>query len=213
MKTEGCIWEMRHCIATYLSKTIFLIDTTEHFNLLKEYIKEVNVEIPNTFLNSKSCQALFYDNQTKKWHISELKSMKDIHSLIDDYSNLHSEFKDEIARKQDIRNILKKPFCKVETPDRWIHWPVIILQPLWYAWYNRWPRIWKTLFIIYILIIVCLLETIPILLTVASIIFWLWLAPRISITHNAWGSLQIARDGNKALLKWMLVFDALAILI
>ena len=66
MKTEGCIWEMRHCIATYLSKTIFLIDTTEHFNLLKEYIKEVNVEIPNTFLNSKSCQALFFDNQTKK---------------------------------------------------------------------------------------------------------------------------------------------------
>lgn len=213
MKTEGCIWEMRHCLATYLSKTIFLIDSTEHFNLLQEYIKEINIEIPNAFINSKSCQAFFYDNQTDQWHMTELKSMKDIHSMIGDYSNLHCEFKDEISQKHDIRNILKKPFNNVKTPDRWIHWPVIILQPLWYVWYNRWPKIWKTLFIIYILLVICLLDTLPILLTAASIIFWLWLAPRITMAHNAWGSTSIARESNKALCKWMLVYAALAILI
>ena len=213
MDTEGCIWEMHHCIATYLSKTIFLIDNSEHFKLFQEYIKEANVAIPNTFLNSKSCQAFFYDLQTGQWHITELKSMKDIHSMLDDYSNSHSEFKDEMAQKHDGKNILKKPFSKVETPDRWVHWPIIILQPLWYAWYNRWPKVWKTLWIIYLLLIICLWENIPVLLSVASIVFWLWLAPRISMAHNAWGSVPIAREGNKALLKWMLVYAALGILI
>lgn len=33
------------------------------------------------------------------------------------------------------------------------------------------------------------------------------------MAHNAWGSVSIAREGNKAILKWMLVYAALGFLL
>lgn len=223
METEGCKWELHHCVNNHIEKTIFLLSEGCHLELLNNYISEIKIEAPNVNLINKGCVAIFYNETLNIWEISLLKNVWDIKSLVKKYIKSHAETAIRLYRKASASNVIKTPFKKMNISSVWVHRLTFFLQPFWYIAYNRWPMWWIIIYIIYelislvaILIIggvsVAMYEDTDIVVNWVFIIYillslpWVWLAPRITNSFNSWGSKFLARNGNIALFKWMLVY-------
>lgn len=218
MNTDGCMWEMKHCITSCLDKTVFLADSDEGLMVLKDFLSDLDVDMPNIVIGNSSCLALFYVHSKSRWQLVDVRSQKDINYLISCFIDTHPELKEELAKKQDIGAMLTKPFKVKKINAIGVHLMIFFLQPLWYIIYNKWPKPWLYAVGIYVFImcvlLFALLENIHIyiILLLLSFVLWMWLAPRITTTFNSWGSIQLTEKGNKVLLKWVCVYALLVIL-
>lgn len=215
MDTDGCKWELKHCINQHLDKTIFLIAEEKHINLLNEYIKDTDIELPNVSIQNKNCIAIYINNESKKWNAVVLKNISDIRKLIDNFLKAHSEIK----QKPGIIGSLKLPFQKVKVTSIWAHWISLIFQPIWYVFFNNWPKVWQFCFYASFIILwggglFAYLITANFLWFIGgfstSLLLWLCIAPRVSAQFNKWGSEYLLRSGNISLCKWALLFGVLS---
>lgn len=216
MKTNGCIWEMKNCINNHLDKTVFLISDSKDFELLKEFIADKEIEIPNVTISNNGFIALFYNGD--KWNISLLSKNFDIKEFINKYVESHKELEAEVKCKNLFSNIAKAPFQPMEIERKWLHYIAFIMQPLWYITFNRWPRFWISVSIIYALIaivfslsmtIICDIEGIYIVCWLIFCLLYMWIAPRITTAFNKNGSKHITQNVNRTLLKWILIYNIL----
>lgn len=214
MDTDGCKWELNHCINQHLNKTIFLIAEEKNLDLLNEYINATDIELPNVSIQNDSCIAIYINEKSKKWDAVVLKNIFAIRKLSDNFLKTHSEIK----QKPGILESLKLPFQKVKVSSIWAHWLSIIFQPIWYILFNNWPKVWQTIFYTSFIILwggglYAFLITDNILWfgggVVISLLIWLCLAPRVSAQFNNWGSEYLLRTGNISLCKWILLFGLL----
>ena len=219
MDTEGCLWEMGQCVSKHLEKTIFLVNDSKYFDILKRFIAERGFDVPEvTIINKKSFIALFYCNG--RWCISVIKNKKDVTFLIDDYLRQHEELDAEIKKKKAFATMLKAPFKSMEIPNKWMHYITFFFSTAWYMIFNAWPITWIYIYVAYIWGVV----VIPIqffvfndvgLYLILGFLFLTflpaaWLAPRISMAFNKSGSKYLTDKINVTLFKrvgvYMLIF-------
>ncbi|MBR6692313.1 MAG: hypothetical protein IKL75_06720 [Bacteroidaceae bacterium] len=219
MDTEGCRWEIGQCINKHFEKTIFIVDDSMHFNLLKKYISDKGIDVPDvTIINGKSFIALYYCNGS--WCITVLKNKHDIKSLISGYIKLHKELETEIKNRNKIGTILKAPFKSMKISNKWVHYLSFCLS-IWYFAFNRWPKLWISimvtcfLFVFILMVPYALLSAEYIFLLVSLLLFlsWMWLAPRITMAFNRVGSRYLTNKINVVLLKWVAVYYLLLFLL
>ena len=217
MDTDGCKWELKHCIDRHLEKTIFLISCDNHLDLLKEYIGD-NIAIPNISFQNNNCLALYLDKQQDKWIIAILKSIRDIKSAIKKFIKSHPQIRTEIEQNNKFFTILQAPFKEKGVKAKLSHYFSFFQQPFWYILYNNWPKWWILIFTTYfIAITLCAISIIIynksyiIPLALLSFLPWVWLAPRISQAFNSWGSKYLCTEGNKTLCRWVITFILLVI--
>lgn len=214
MDTEGCRWEIGQCINKHFEKTIFIVDDSMHFNLLKNYIADKGIDVPDvTIINGKSFIALYYCNGS--WCITVLKNKHDIKSLISGYIKLHKELETEIKNRNKIGTILKAPFKSMKISNKWVHYlNFCFSNVLWYFTFNRWPKLWISiivtcfLFVVIPMALYASLSAEYIFLFVSLLLFlsWMWLAPRITMAFNRVGSRYLTNKINVVLLKWVAVY-------
>ena len=219
METEGCIWEMKNCINRHLDKTVFLINESKDFELLKGVITDKNIAIPNVTISNKGFIALYYNGSN--WIVTLLKKNYDIKQFINNYLESHKELREEIIQKNRLGNMIKAPFQPMEIEHKWMHYAAFFTQPLWYIIYNRWPRFWTTVSIIYAIIAIAVSLSLEItygtegLFLLSWLFFglvYMWFAPRITTTFNKNGSKHITQKVNATLLKWICVYYVLLFL-
>lgn len=216
METEGCIWEMKNCINRHLDKTIFLINESRDFELLKEFITDKDIEIPNVTISNKGFIALYYDG--KSWSISLLRNNSDIKQFINNYIEFHKGLEEEIKHNNSLGNIIKAPFRSMEIKQKWVHYVAFLMQPFWYIIYNRWPRFWTITSITYAFTAIAVslfleimydTEGIYLLIFLIFSFVYMWFAPRITTAFNKNGSKYITQKVNTTLLKWIGVYYVL----
>lgn len=219
MDTEGCKWELSHCINKHLDKTIFLVAAEEHMKLLKDFLGTLSINIPMVKFLNDGCIALYVDGNTREWSVVILNSVKDIKSIINKYIQSNVLLRDDIKNKHRVSSILTSPF-KIKSDISFPHLLSILLQPYWYIFYNKWPILWKTIAIINWIFLTFLFafayseaNIIMALIALILLIPWFWLAPKISAVFNSWGSMQLCRKANKELCKWILIFCCLTVVI
>ncbi len=219
METEGCIWEMKNCINRHLDKTVFLINESKDFELLKGVITDKNIEIPNVTISNKGFIALYYNGSN--WIVTLLKKNYDIKQFINNYLESHKELREEIIQKNRLGNMIKAPFQPMEIEHKWMHYAAFFTQPFWYIIYNRWPRFWTTVSIIYAIIAIAVSLSLEItygtegLFLLSWLFFglvYMWFAPRITTAFNKNGSKHITQKVNATLLKWICVYYVLLFL-
>ncbi len=217
MDTEGCLWELQHCINYHIDKTIFIVTEKKHLVLLNEYIIGKCIDIPDIEI-TQHCIFLYLDNNNNSWNAFAIKKNRDIKTMITNFIDNHDVLKKEICHRNDLKTILKEPFLQKNNFSKLSHWFTYFMQTFWYVVYNRWPKPWLIIYILYELLIITLSttlyisyesETILILLYLSFSFPWLWLAPQISMTFNSWGSKYIADKGNVILSKWAVVYTIL----
>ena len=220
METEGCIWEMNNCINRHLDKTVFLINDGNDFEMLKGFIADKKIEIPNVTISNKGFIALYHNGSN--WSIAMLKKDYDIKQFINNYIESHKELNEEIIQKNKPWNIVKAPFQPMEFEHKWIHYAAFFTQPFWYIIYNRWPRFWTSVSIIYAIISLAVslyleitydTEGIFILSFLGFSLLYMWFAPRITTAFNKNGSKHITQKVNAVLLKWICVYYLLLFLL
>ena len=216
METEGCKWELKHCVGQHIDKTIFLVSCAEHLELLKGYMGNNVIDIPNVSFLNESCIALYLDKETNKWHVVMLKTISDIKLAIKNYIQSHVIVQKEIEEKRAFFMTIKKPFQQKYIKKTIMHSISILVQPLWYIAYNKWPKWWIAIFVLYNLIamvlsVVLFYDNFYLVLSIYLLSFlpWLWLGPRISESFNSWGSRYLCYLGNRSLLRWILIYGLL----
>ena len=223
METEGCMWELHHCVKNYIEKTIFLLSEGSHLELLNQYISERKIDAPNVSILNKGCVAAYYNAILNIWEICLLKNVWDIKSLVKKYIKSHNETADRLKCKTKPSNIITAPFKKMNISSKWIHRLTFFFQPFWYIAYNKWPKWWIIIYVIYELVSLLTLS-IAVYTTMdydsdpelangclfvmyaLSSLPWVWLAPRITESFNTWGSRYITAIGNITLGKWVVVW-------
>jgi hypothetical protein len=221
METEGCLWEIGQCISRHLEKTIFLVDDSRYFDLLKEFIAARNIDVPEVaIINENSIMALYYCNG--KWRISVIKKKRDVESMINDYLKQHEELETEIKNKKRLATILKAPFKPMEIPNKWVHYISFSLSPAWYIVFNAWPILWIVIVVVYYLglmvpmsVFAAVYEEYYLMfgIVILSLLPFAWLAPRISMAFNRSGSKFLTDRINRVLLKWVGVYMVLIALL
>ena len=211
MNTEGCIWELQHCINAYLNKTLFVVSDSQNLMILNKFLSKSNVAEPNLVFDEHGIAALYLSEDTTQWHISILRSSFDINNVVKYLtSNIDSVRNHILEKKKD--SILVKPFKEQKVNSMWAHIVAFLLEPLWYIAYNRWPRIWTGLFVFYFIIslVVSLLLAEDLYLCLGYLCLllapWIWLSPRVSSSCNQWGSKEVTRRANIFLMKWVIAF-------
>lgn len=211
MNTEGCIWELQHCINAYLNKTLFVVSDSQNLMILNKFLSKSNVAEPNFVFDEHGIAALYLSEDTTQWHISILRSSFDINNVVKYLtSNIDSVRNHILEKKKD--SILVKPFKEQKVNSMWAHIVAFLLEPLWYIAYNRWPRIWTGLFVFYFIIslVVSLLLAEDLYLCLGYLCLllapWIWLSPRVSSSCNQWGSKEVTRRANIFLMKWVIAF-------
>lgn len=218
MKTDGCLWEMKHCISSCLDRTIFLTDSDDGMLLLNKFLIDANleIEIPNIAVGTSPCLALFYSDS--RWQVVDIRTKKDVDFLIDCFVESHSYLLTELAHKMDISGVFMQPFKTKGIRGVWRHYLIFLMQPIWYIIYNRWPRFWKYIMLGYMAVILIMLYMLLdylylfMSLFILSYLIFMWLAPRITIAFNPWGSESLTEIGNKVLFKWMCIYILLILI-
>lgn len=217
MDTEGCIWELKHCVNKHINQTIFLLSDNKQLELLREYLDEKNLELPNIEIKKDKCIALYVDYEQNRWCQIVLNRKKDIQNLINNYINSHNNIKKEIQKRNMLKSLIKEPF-KIKTNFEWSHCFSFLFQPFWYVIFNRWSKLWIGICVLYnlaFLILCFFIDNLIVALCafIVAFIVWLWLAPRISIAKNFWGTEKLTKEGNIVLCKWVFVYMFFTILI
>lgn len=219
METEGCMWELRKCIGKYLDKTMFVVSSENNLMLLNKFLSESNVSIPNCVFENQDAIALYLSDDKSKWHVSSLRSSFDINKVV---ANLisHIESVRKIANeKKNSGYTLVKPFKEKKVDSVWAHVVSLMLEPFWYIAYNRWPKLWILLLVIYSVFAFAfplfITQDAYLYLVCSLLLFtpWLWLGPRITSSCNRWGSREVVRRTNVALMKWVIVFGLITFLL
>ena len=151
---------------------------------------------------------MFVDSSNSRWVVQELKNARDVNRLVSNFISAHPDLKDELEKKSNFFEVLKKPFSSLTIPNIWVHWVIFAGQPIWYVCYNNWPKIWSIILslnaVILIVLFFLLIDNIILFCMIVIPIgaLWLWIAPRISIAFNGWGGAYLTDKGNRALLMW-----------
>lgn len=214
MKTDGCLWEMKHCINSCLDRTIFLSDSDEGLILLKDFLLNANyeIEIPDMMCGNSKCLAVFYSFSQNRWQVVDIRSRRDVNVMIDCFVESHLKLHAELSHKFDIREVFMQPFkVRGRNGSRlWIHYLMFLMQPIWYMSYNKWPRFWWYAMVCYVLVMIILFMLMDyiffMLVLGVSYAFFVWLAPRITVVFNSWGSERLTKEGNNVLFKWMCIY-------
>ena len=113
---------------------------------------------------------------------------------------------------------IEKLLCgRLEKKDAYV--VSLMFEPLWYIAYNRWPKLWILLLIIYSVFAFAfplfITQDVYLYLVCSLLLFtpWLWLGPRITFSCNRWGSREVVRRTNVALMKWVIVFGLITFLL
>lgn len=220
METEGCMWEMNHCVNKHLDKTIFVITERNHVKLLKDYVVEIGIEVPNVNIQKNECIAVCLNKEHMTWEVTVLKKQRDVVSMVKNYIKSHEGIRQELGRESSFMHTMKGPFRKNEIHSKWTHRLTFFVQTFWYISYNRWPKWWILIFAIYGILILILAGMSLVLCgnilqfaLVYMVLFlpWLWLAPRITASFNAWGSQDLMHKGNVILCRWACVYMILVV--
>lgn len=214
METDGCLWELQNCINRHLQKTIFIVGTQRHVELLNEFIAIRGLKPPKIDIQDKGGLAIYINNITMKWEIHNIKSKSNIKQFVKTYinSNIEQQDKNGISKLIDS---FTQPFNKMDIPSKGTHTLLMVLQPFCYAVYNRWPLAWIIIFTVYFIVswIASLIVSLEVdnqllflILFIALNVPWLWLGPRITHARDTWGSRYLTQQGNKALLKWVIAY-------
>ena len=216
MNTEGCLWEMRQCTLKYMGKTIFLIDSDDNLKVFKDALAGYDFELPEISINENYCTALFLDDKQINWNVVCLSDKRSIKAMVSMFIDSHLKLNQELQDEKQIKNILTKPFKSMSISSVWSHRISVILQPLWYMVYNRWPLFWKAIFVLLLLIFIAIAYTYninPFLAYFTYVVLWAWFGPRISVSFNSWGSDYLLDKGNVSLCKWVCVYCMLVVLL
>ena len=224
--TDGCKWELNHCIDNdLLKKTIFLIEDETALNLFKEELgSTIDVELSMDD-GSRYSKIVYYSEQTQDWKAIELQSKQGIKSFVKSYLQQNPSLQEQVKRQKKVFGRNKSVNTKF--PGRWWHAISMVTNPIAYVLFNKWNWKWITLFFTYLFTTCVLLGiglyflfpeeaaarifTLPLLSSV--IIGYLVLllpfcifAPRISWRNHNWGSRKIFSMSNKTLAKWLLAY-------
>ena len=68
--------------------------------------------------------ALFVDSSNCRWVVQELKNARDVNRLVSDFISAHPDLKDELEKKSNFYEVLKKPFSSLTISNIWAHWVI-----------------------------------------------------------------------------------------
>ena len=211
MDTEGCIWELQHCINKYLDKTLFLVNNVQNFKILNKFLSESNITTPNFVVDYRGIAAVYLSDDTTRWHVSLIRSSSDISKLVKSVIVNVVSVRGVLSEKKN-SNLLTKPFKEQKVGSIWAHIVAFMFEPAWYIGYNRWPKLWVGLLVFYfIFALIAPLFIVEDEFLYLALIFllltpWLWLSPRITSSCNKCGSKEVTRRANVFLMKWVIVF-------
>ena len=210
METEGCKWELQHCISLYLDKTIFLISGENQMKLFKEYVGNIDSNIPDVTFFKGETIAIFRNSITSNWSVVAIKSQRSIKSLLKSYLESNHILKPKVSKKDKMNGSIGGRY----------HFFNFILQPFWYMVYNNWPIRLKVLGFVYFIFTIILFSVLSnfnmafaLLVLAVLVLSSCWIAPKISSAYNAWGSGYLSKIGNKVLSKWILVYMSLNLVV
>ncbi len=210
LDTDGCRWELLQCVNQYLDKTIFLLSGDSQIDFLKEILGKKYENLPNVSFLNNGCVALYIDKNTGKWNFVTIKSRKDVRLMLEHFAHNSSNLYEELCKKHERLSVLKNPFKKKKVSFRFYDIFNILIQPLWYIFYNKWPWFWKIvtgilLPICWLLIFNCSLFW-KVFSAILFVFFSGYIAPKVSSAFDAWGSKQVCAMANKVLFHWIAVY-------
>ncbi|MBQ1259614.1 MAG: FAD-dependent oxidoreductase, partial [Clostridia bacterium] len=210
LDTDGCRWELLQCVNQYLDKTIFLLSGDSQIDFLKEILGKKYEILPNVSFLNNGCVALYIDKNTGKWNFVTIKSRKDVRLMLEHFAHNSSNLYEELCKKHERLSVLKNPFKKKKVSFRFYDIFNILIQPLWYIFYNKWPWFWKIvtgilLPICWLLIFNCSLFW-QVFSAILFVFFSGYIAPKVSSAFDAWGSKQVCAMANKVLFHWIAVY-------
>lgn len=219
-ESEGCQWEINHCITNeYLRKTLFIVNEQQSLTILQEKISNIN-PITHTIDNSPKNMALFIDEVTNEWNVVPLDTKSDVKNCIEEYIKKHPSLNSLIDKQKQrlgVRNILKTK----DVPAKW--WQIFAFGTnIWaYCFLNKWPKRWVvalTGYFIFIFVFIIFgflyiledMDTVSLIIMFITIslllIPWMWIAPKISWSSRVWPSREIFAQNNKSLFLWLCAF-------
>ncbi len=215
VETDGCLWELSHCINLHINKTIFLLSELKLLDLLRDRLVGNNLRLPDINTNYKGCVALFIDSNTGLWKVVKLRSTDDIKMLVNEYIESHDQLKSEVKTKSRILSVFKSSYEEKITYGKRFHLISFLFQPLMYIRFNGWNKRWFSVFVLFELITIGLGLYVSLLIDyyivifaiILSLLVWMPIVCKITNISNYRGSRYITRYVNKILCYWVLSFS------
>ena len=218
-QTNGTLWELKKCVEfDYQQKSIFIIDSIQHFELLTDYINEIGLQINKP--NCNEFAAIYYNHLIHSWEYYGLTDNISVMKLYDKIIESW-ELKEEVYEIRHKRNFYwKYLFSKRNFPNRMKPFSFgYLLNNIVYYFYNRWhpatliyytigtivahillrPYIYDSL---YVSLSTLLIWLSLLLINITTLIF----APQISWLSKRWPSYEYFYDDNTQLNKVLCAF-------
>lgn len=227
--TEGCLWEIAHCTEnSMLNKTIFLIDDMGKLDLIRKELEQYCPIDKSVLKDINTNFALFIDEQSMHWTAISLCTRADIKILISAYLDSHKKLFAKLKRQKEENGVFKNATQSASTPIK--RWQIVslIINPIAYCLFNKWPKRWMITLLSYSVIAFILSFMISFSIAeneydeeiqegvfiMVYVIFWcllmipwIWVAPRVSWRCRNWGSKLLFTNSNKSLALWLLAFS------
>lgn len=223
-QTEGCLWEMDHCIESeQLGKVIFLVDNSQAMRLLQERL--VNKVPKVCCIQTEGHYALFLNDDGCEWTSIKIETASDVKKCVDSYIGKHCSLRSEIEQWHKHCKEISHLFHIKDVPALW--WQILAFSTniFSYCFLNKWPKRWIKSLIIYFVLILFIMAGVDLvyfektntivdiqLLTINVIIGfffllpWFWLAPRITWTCRQWPCKLVFFQTNQSLALWQIAF-------
>lgn len=224
-QTEGCMWEVKHCIENeFLNKTLFIIEDDSMLEVVKTRLAGITTDIPAIDFKQNSSIALYMDENCTKWNVKIMKSESDIHHCVKDYIETHPLLQASLNRERKNRNIWSNLFNAEKIPAKGWQTLSFLFNPIAYCLVNKWSFKWWGALISYSIFsfmvalstgLACIEEEtdeelmilVFLIVLLVCMLPWLWLVPKISWSCHNWGSKYIFSKNNRILALWLVAYS------
>lgn len=221
--TDGCRWELIHCLnKNYTSKIIFIVDDIDDLKLIDQ---EVNIPLPAEVydMDFSKCSYGLYLAQSGQWKYKSLPTEKAVRQLIEAYLEDYPAVQKSKITFGTIRQAKSK--------SKWWDFFSLLMNPLAYSLYNRWAKPMLFMLLAYVMVVSCAVVMLLLDLSededsfyalfvilglpfyVLSTLPWLWFAPKYTTAVNSWGGVEADALANKNLSKCLMFYSALAMIV
>ena len=222
-QTEGCLWEIDHCIESeLLVKVIFLVENAQAMKLLQEKLTNKAPQMCDAL--TEGHYALFLNEDGSEWTSTRIEAASDVKKCVDSYIDKHSSLRTEIQQWNKRSGKISHLFHIKDVPALW--WQILAFSTniFSYCFLNKWPKRWiKSLITSFVLTFIIIIGVDSIYLEnntgadmtlfvinviMFSICFlpWFWLAPRITWTCRQWPCKLVFHQTNRSLVLWQIAF-------